>query len=154
MTAHLSHLVFSAKLLFYSQNDSLSFKLLLRPKSSEVIFSLSSVDSFLRLLLLLAFFAFLCDSNCILLINEIEECGYVCLNVCGRRKKRAKVGSFKAHWEKVEVRIIWTTTVNSQNSQPFPIGTQVMSLRFKMYNSIPVAFVSESLNIDWIRRIR
>lgn len=46
-----------------------------------------SVDSFSRLSLLLAFFAFLCHSNCILLINEIEECGYVCLNVCGRRKK-------------------------------------------------------------------
>lgn len=40
-------------------------------------------------------FAVLCDSNCILSINEIEECGYVCLNVCASQKA-GQIGSSKS----------------------------------------------------------
>lgn len=43
------------------------------------------------LVLLAVIFACLCESNCILLINEIEECGYVCLDVW-RSETAAKSG--------------------------------------------------------------
>ena len=46
------------------------------------------VRLFPRLLLPLAVYTFFfCNFDCILAINEIEECGFVLLNVCGRRQK-------------------------------------------------------------------